>query len=81
MENANMTSLNTKLVLSALGIALLASPAFAQKSHHRAAAQTEIQDSAAQNGGYGFGVYPNPITHSGSAMSREMGNNTIGGTD
>jgi hypothetical protein len=76
-----MTSLNTKLVLSALGIALLASPAFAQKPHHRAPAQTELQDSAALNGGAGFSVYPNPVTHSGSAMSREMGNNTIGGTD
>jgi hypothetical protein len=76
-----MTSLNTKLVLSALGIALLATPAFAQKLHHRTAVQTEIQDSAAWNGGSGFSVYPNPVTHSGSEMSREMGNNTIGGTD
>jgi hypothetical protein len=35
MENAIMKSLNTKLVLSALGIvAMLTSPAFAQKRHH-----------------------------------------------
>jgi hypothetical protein len=69
-----MKSLNTKLVLSALGIALLATPALAQQSHR------QIQDSV-QNAGSGFGTYPNPVTHSGSAMSREMGNNTIGGTD
>jgi hypothetical protein len=35
MENAKMKSLNTKLVLSALGIvAMLTSTAFAQKRHH-----------------------------------------------
>jgi hypothetical protein len=69
-----MASLKTKLALSALGIALLATPALAQQSHR------QIQDSA-QNYGSGFAPYPNPVTHSGSAMSREMGNNTMGGTD
>jgi hypothetical protein len=69
-----MTSLNTKLILSALGIALLATPALAQQ------ARRPIQDSV-QNYGSGFAQYPNPVTHSGSAMSREMGNNTMGGTD
>jgi hypothetical protein len=76
-----MKSLNTKLVLSALGIALLATPALAQKSHHRTAAPTEIQDSAPFTASAGFSAYPNPVTHSGSELSREMGNNTIGGTD
>jgi hypothetical protein len=35
MENAKMRSFNSKLVLSSLGIvAMLTSPAFAQKRHH-----------------------------------------------
>jgi hypothetical protein len=69
-----MKSLSTKLVLSTLGIALLATPALAQQSHR------PIVDSV-QNGGSGFSTYPNPVTHSGSEMSREQGNNTMGGTD
>jgi hypothetical protein len=71
-----MASLNTKLILSALGIALLATPAFAQQARRH----VQVQDSV-QNYGSGFAPYPNPVTHSGSAMSREMGNNTMGGTD
>jgi len=70
-----MKSLNTKLVLSAVAIALLATPALAQKSTR------QQQDPAVQSYGSGFATYPNPVTHSGSEMSREMGNNTIGGTD
>jgi hypothetical protein len=41
-----MKSINTKLILSALGIALLASPAFAQKPHRQTTSQdTQIQRS------------------------------------
>jgi hypothetical protein len=41
-----MKSLNTKLVLSALGVALLATPALAQRPEHQASqhqAQTQLQ--------------------------------------
>jgi len=39
-----MKTLNTKLVLSALGLALLASPAFAaQKAHRASTYQTQTQ--------------------------------------
>ena len=38
-----MKSLNTKLVLSALGVALLATPAFAQKPHHQPSHQLTTQ--------------------------------------
>jgi hypothetical protein len=44
-EESTMKSLKTKLVLSALGIALLATPAFAQRPlHHAHNAQTQSQD-------------------------------------
>jgi len=71
-----MTSLKVKLLISAVGVALLATPALAQKRHHQAFQQQEIQSQYS-----GFAAYPNPVTHSGSEMSREMGNNTIGGVD
>jgi hypothetical protein len=42
-----MKSLNTKLLLSALGIALLATPAFAQRpERHTRTVQTQSQDPA-----------------------------------
>ena len=58
-----MKSINTKLILSALGIALLATPAFAQSSHRQANQDTQIQRSnsnAAQQGEFGSeqGYYP-----------------------
>lgn len=66
-----MKSLNTKLVLSALGIALLATPAFAAK--HRTSYEG-LQNSAQ---GYvqpgSVGTYPNGAVKSGSAWSRESG--------
>ena len=62
-----MKSLNTKLLLSALGIALLATPAFAQRPYRHAWVQSQ----------YGYqnpvGVYPNGATRSGSAESVESG--------
>jgi len=66
-----MKSLNTKLVLSALGIALLATPAFAAKHH---ASYEGLQNSAqgyAQSGS--VGTYPNGAAYSGSVASRESG--------
>ena len=67
-----MKSLNTKLVLSALGIALLATPAFAAK--HKTSYEG-LQNSV-QDQGYAqtsAGTYPNGAQVSGSAYSRESG--------
>jgi hypothetical protein len=67
-----MKSLNTKLVLSALGIALLATPAFAQKPTH----QTKGQQSAATTtteSNYAVGTYPNFSIRSGSEESEQSG--------
>jgi hypothetical protein len=65
-----MKSFNTKLVLSALGVALLATPAFAAK-HHPASYQ-DLQNSAA-SAPSDVGTYPNGAQRSGSAASRESG--------
>jgi len=58
-----MKSINTKLILSALGIVLLATPALAQSSHRQANQDTQIQRSnsnAAQQSEFGSegGYYP-----------------------
>jgi len=55
-----MKSLNTKLLLSALGIALLVTPAFAQRpQHHARYPQTQSQDPSVQSGGsYTQGYVP-----------------------
>jgi hypothetical protein len=66
-----MTSLNTKLVLSALGIALLATPAFAAKRHHAAA--PGLQNSFVGSAPSDVGTYPNGATRTGSAYSHESG--------
>jgi hypothetical protein len=68
-----MKSLSTKLVLSALGVALLATPAFAAK-HHQASYQG-LQNSAAGTPvpTTDVGTYPNGATRTGSAYSRESG--------
>jgi hypothetical protein len=62
-----MKLLNTKLILSALGIALLATPAFAQQPpryhSHRAGAQTQYQDPPSYSyNPYGSGSAYNPPT-------------------
>jgi hypothetical protein len=67
-----MKSLNTNLVLSALGIALLATPAFAAK--HKTSYEG-LQNSAQ---GYAptnsvVGTYPNGAQVTGSVYSRESG--------
>jgi hypothetical protein len=68
-----MKSLSTKLILSALGVALLATPAFAAK-HHQASYQG-LQNSAAGAPvpTTDVGTYPNGATRTGSAYSRESG--------
>jgi hypothetical protein len=62
-----MKSLNTKLLLSALGIALLATPAFAQRPYRHAPTESQYNY---QNP---VGVYPNGASRSGSAESVESG--------
>jgi hypothetical protein len=61
-----MKSRNSKLLLAALGVALLATPAFAQRIYrHAQYPQPEYQNSV--------GTYPNGAIRSGSAESVESG--------
>jgi hypothetical protein len=66
-----MKSLNTKLILTALGIAMLATPAFAQGSyrHHAPRSLYNYQAPVADPAG----TYPNPVGVSGSAESIQSG--------
>lgn len=61
--------LNTKLILSAVGIALLATPALAQESYRHSSSRNlynyRTNDPA--------GVYPNPISKTGSAAQVQSG--------
>ena len=61
--------LNTKLILSAIGIALLATPALAQQSYRHAPSRS-LYNAQTSNPA---GVYPNPITRSGSAAQNQSG--------
>jgi len=60
---------NTKLILSAVGIALLATPALAQESYRHSSSRNsysyQTNDPA--------GVYPNGASRSGSAESVQSG--------
>jgi hypothetical protein len=67
-----MKSLNTKLALSALGIALLATPAFAQKPQHQSYRQQELNAPATADPS-NVGVYPNGAQRTGSADSVQSG--------
>src|ERR1700722_12625490 len=71
--DSKMKSLSTKLILSALGVALLATPAFAAK-HHQASYQG-LQNSAAGAPAptTDVGTYPHGATRRGSVYSRESG--------
>jgi hypothetical protein len=65
-----MASLNAKLVLSAVSIALLATPALAQRLYHRgprAAYDYRLPP------GDPPAVYPNPEVRTGSAAQAESG--------
>jgi len=44
-----MKSITTKLILSALGVALLGAPAFAQKPHRQATTNQETQTQRSTN--------------------------------
>jgi hypothetical protein len=69
-----MTSLNTKLVLSALGVALLATPAFAQKPVHQTRQdQYQTQEYVPHT------PYPNGSLRSGSEESVQDGAEFNGG--
>jgi len=60
------------LILSAVGVALLASPAFAQRPpRHYASPGTTYDYAAPQMNS--AGVYPNPVGDSGSAESVQSG--------
>ena len=73
-ENNTMKSINTKLALSAIAIAMLATPALAQGSrHYQAAPQHQLQDSLTNSQVNPVGTYPNGALRSGSVYSRESG--------
>jgi hypothetical protein len=66
-----MASLNAKLVLSTVGIALLATPALAQRLYHRAAPRATYDYRLPP--GDPPAVYPNPEVRSGSAAQAQSG--------
>jgi hypothetical protein len=71
-----MKSLHTKLVLSAIGIALLATPAFAQRQH-RQVTQEQTQAYQASAGDVQFDnhvVGADPDAQIRSELSRDSGN-------
>jgi hypothetical protein len=63
-----MKALNTKLALAAVGIAMLATPALAQKPRHQI--QQQQYQTAPTND---LGGYPNPVGRTGSEDQRESG--------
>jgi hypothetical protein len=67
-----MKAFNTKLVLSALAVALIATPALAERPHHQASHPLLQGPSANVESGY-VGTYPNGASRSGSAYSVESG--------
>jgi hypothetical protein len=69
-----MKSFHAKLALAAIGIALVATPALAQRPHHWSQNQDPQYRDQVNGFSYGPNVgYPNPVTRSGSAESRESG--------
>jgi len=63
-----MKSLNTKIVLAALGFAVLATPALAQSTRHR-----QAQDYGATQSAPVQQHYPNGAQKTGSAANRDSG--------
>jgi hypothetical protein len=61
-----MHSLNTKIFLAALGVAVLATPALAQSRHRQAQNYNAIQNAPVEH-------YPNGAQKTGSAANRDSG--------
>jgi hypothetical protein len=61
-----MHSLNTKIFLTALGVAVLATPALAQSRHRQAEDYNAIQSAPVEH-------YPNGAQKTGSAANRDSG--------
>ena len=68
-----MKTISAKLALSALAVAMLATPALAASNHHPAAAYQGLQNSTVGYPQTDVGTYPNGATRSGSAYSLESG--------
>jgi hypothetical protein len=72
-----MKSLNTKLALSALAVAVLATPALAASKHQPQVQSYQsyegLQNSTVDPASSSVGVYPNGAIRSGSVYSRESG--------
>ena len=68
-----MKTIGTKLAVSALAIAMLATPALAAGKHHQAASYQGLQNSAVGYPQTDVGTYSNGATRSGSAYSLESG--------
>jgi hypothetical protein len=68
-----MKLLNTKLMLSAVGIALLATPVLAQGQHPKQTSQQQWESTNNPAAPTTVGTYPNGASKSGSAYSREDG--------
>jgi hypothetical protein len=66
-----MKALSTKVLLSAVGIALLATPAFAQRPQRQDSPRALYNYQASQPNT--VGVYPNGASRSGSAESVQSG--------
>jgi hypothetical protein len=66
-----MKSFNTRLILSALGLALIATPAFAQGWYRHPSPR--VLYNSEDLGPGPVGVYPNPVPHTGSAAQIDSG--------
>ncbi len=67
-----MKSLNIKLALSALAIAMIASPALAARSHQQVQKRPQYSTNELVQHGEVY-TYPNGATFTGTAESRESG--------
>ena len=61
-----MHSVNTKILLAALGVAVLATPALAQSRHREAQDYNAIQNAPVEH-------YPNGAQKTGGAANRDSG--------
>ena len=61
-----MKSLNAKIVLAALGVAIIVTPALAQRSHRPAGGYAATQGAPVEH-------YPNGAQKTGTAANRDSG--------